>query len=32
MKNETTFVHMRSGDDLGDAKMSNVSYLVKFKF
>ena len=33
MKNDTTFVRMRSGDHLGDAKMSKkVPHSVEFNF
>ena len=33
MKNDTTFVHMRSGDHLGDAKMSKKApRSVEFNF
>ena len=29
MKNDTTFVRMRSGDNLGDAKMSKKGTLLR---
>ena len=32
MKNDTTFVRVRSGDHLGDAKMSKAPRFVEFNF
>ena len=32
MKNDTTFVHMRSGDHLGDAKMPKKRHLASVEF
>ena len=31
MKNDTTFVRMRSGDHIGDAKMSKKRHLASLK-